>query len=108
MITKILQRMSLTFSQMSPKRSSRCQLLVHVAVGFTILYTKDLHADAQPEPSAPPPTMPLPTTIITQPPPPPSSPTPQSHSGRCISFNRICHGNITLEVRTIATWNEFP
>lgn len=95
---------------MALKRNLMGQLLLHVTVGFALLYTKDLQVKAQselPTPSQQPPSLDMTTasTITTL--PLPTTQSPQPSFGKFISFSSICHSDITLEVRTTVSF-EFP
>jgi hypothetical protein len=77
---------------MALKRSLRGQLLLLVSVGFVLLCTKDLQAEAQSELTTPSLDM---TTMTTE---APTSPPVSSPYGKFISFNSICHSDIALKV----------
>jgi hypothetical protein len=97
---------------MAVKRNLISQLLLHVTVGFVLLYTKDLQVKAQSELPTTPSQQPLSSdmttasTVTTLPPPPPTTaPPPPLSSGKFISFSSICHSDITLEVRTVVPFD---
>jgi hypothetical protein len=113
---KHISNYTIKCSQMTLKRNLMGQMLLHVTVGFALLYTKDPQVKAQSELPTTPSQQPLSldmTTVTTLPPttpsmtPPPPPPPPPLPSGKFISFSSICHSDIILEVRTVDSF-EFP
>jgi hypothetical protein len=85
---------------MTLKRSLMGKLLLLVSVRFVLLCTKALQAEAQSDlitPSQQPLSLDMTTTTTVTPAPPPPPPPPTSY-GKFISFNSICHSDITLKV----------